>query len=477
MINILLMYPLIMVLLIILINRKWSCNFAVVSYSFLCLACSVLLYFAQPEPAAGVIGQLFLFDGLNSYFFFVMSLVFAASAVYNIGYTSKLERAQTEYNYYSIGIIGFVFSMIGALLSSNLGLSWVFIEATTLTSAYLIYFSRSKHALEAVWKFVFICSIGISLAFVGIVLLLIGAGSHNSLVFKDLYLNALKIDPFWLKFSFVFYLVGIGTKMGLAPVHSWLPDAHSEAPSPISAMLSAAMLNTAFFMILKVFNLMELAKLGLYAKSLMLTTGLLSLFVSAVFILIVKDYKRMLAYSSIENMGIMAIGTSLGNIGIFAAFLHLFGHSVIKTSLFLTSGNVQKIFRTKAISKVSGILKADRVTGWLLVFSFIAIAALPPSPLFLSEWLLLKAIIAKKMYILVPVVFSLLTVVLFGMGKIIVKMAFGQKPAAFKEEKVTLGISMYLPQIILILAAFIAGIYLPQFLQNMIETAIAALRS
>jgi len=480
MINILLISPLILALLIILVNRKWFCNIAVLSYSFLCLACSVSLYLLPPAAyvgSSGMIAQLFQFDGLNSYFFFVMSLVFAASAIYNIGYISKMERTQREYNYYSIGIIGFVFSMIGALLSTNLGLSWVFIEATTLSSAYLIYFSRSKHALEAVWKFVFICSIGISLAFVGIVLLLIGAGSHNSLFFKDLFSNALMINPFWLKIAFVFYLVGIGTKMGLAPVHSWLPDAHSEAPSPISAMLSAAMLNTAFFMILKMFSLMEIAKLGLYAKSLMLIMGLLSLFVSAVFILIIKDYKRMLAYSSIENMGIMAIGVSLGNIGIFAALVHLFGHSIIKTSIFLTSGNVQKIFRTKATSKVSGILKVDRLTGWLLILSFIGIAGLPPSPLFLSELLLLKALLANRAYILIPVIFALLTTVIFGMGNIIIRMAFGEKPGTLKEDKFSLGISMYLPQIILIFFAFIIGIYLPQFLQNMINIAVATIGS
>jgi len=477
MINILLIFPLVMALFIILINRKWACDLAVASYSLLCLACSVLPHLFSPVPASGVIGQLFQFDGLNTYFFFVMSLVFAASAIYNIGYTSKLERTQKEYNYYSIGILGFVFSMIGALLSTNLGLSWVFIEATTLSSAYLIYFSRSKHALEAVWKFVFICSIGISLAFVGIVLILIGAGSNNSLVFKDLFSNALKIDPFWLKMSFVFYLVGIGTKMGLAPVHSWLPDAHSEAPSPISAMLSAAMLNTAFFMILKMFSLMELAGLSLYARALMLTMGLLSLFVSAVFILIIKDYKRMLAYSSIENMGIMAIGVSLGNAGIFAALVHLFGHSIIKTALFLTSGNVQKIFRTKTISKVSGILKADRLTGWLLILSFVGIAGLPPSPLFLSELLLLKALLANKTYILIPVVFILLTIIIFGMGNIIIRMAFGQKPETLKEDGCSLSLSMYLPQIILIFCAFIVGVYLPQFLQNMIRTAVTVIGS
>lgn len=479
-INILLLYPLILVLVIPLIGRKWFCNFAVASYALVCLAISAFLLVspaAMEMPAFGAIGTLFKFDALNMYFFFVMSLVFAACAVYNIGYISMSKRTQSEYNYYSVGIIGFVFSMIGALLSTNLGLSWVFIEATTLSSAYLIYFGRSKHALEAVWKFVFICSIGISLAFVGIVLLLVGAGSSNSLFFKDLYINALKIDPFWLKAAFVFYLVGIGTKMGLVPVHSWLPDAHSEAPSPISAMLSAAMLNTAFFLILKMFRLMELANMGVYAKTLILIMGLLSLFVPAVFILIVKDYKRMLAYSSIENMGIMAIGVGVGGLGLYAALLHMIWHSIIKTSLFLTSGNVQKLFKTKAISKVSGIIKVNKLTGWLLVFSFVAVAALPPSPLFLSELILLKAMLAGKAYILIAAVFFLLTVILFGVGNIIIRMAFGQKPLSLKEENVRLGTSMYLPQILLILCAFAAGIYLPQFLNRMIESAVLLMRS
>jgi hydrogenase-4 component F len=208
-----------LVALVPLIGRKWFCNFAVTSYALVCLAISIFMLgssAAIETPAFGAIGALYKFDALNMYFFFVMSLVFAASAFYNIGYISLSKRTQSEYNFYSIGIIGFVFSMTGVLLSTNLGLSWVFIEATTLSSAYLIYFGRSKHALEAVWKFVFICSIGISLAFVGIVLLLVGAGNNNSLFFKDLYLNALKIDPFWLKAAFVFYLIGIGTKWGLS---------------------------------------------------------------------------------------------------------------------------------------------------------------------------------------------------------------------------------------------------------------------
>jgi hydrogenase-4 component F len=233
------------------------------------------------------------------------------------------------------------------------------------------------------------------------------------------------------------------------------------------------MLNTAFFLILKMFRLMELANMGVYAKTLILIMGLLSLFVPAVFILIVKDYKRMLAYSSIENMGIMAIGIGVGGLGLYAALLHMIWHSIIKTSLFLTSGNVQKLFKTKDISKVSGILKVSKLTGWLLVLSFVGIAALPPSPLFLSELLLLKAMLAEKAYVLIAAVFFLLTVILFGIGNIVIRMTFGQKPLSLKEENAHLGISMYLPQILLILCAFAAGVYLPQFLNKMIESAVS----
>ncbi|OGH95555.1 MAG: hypothetical protein A2039_08390 [Candidatus Melainabacteria bacterium GWA2_34_9] len=363
--------------------------------------------------------------------------------------------------------------MTGTILSTNLGLSWVFIEATTLASAYLIYFNKTKNSLEAAWKYVFICSIGISLAFVGIILLSIGTGSINSLFFNDLYINAAKIVPFWLKLSFVFVLVGFGTKMGLAPVHSWLPDAHSEAPSPISALLSATLLNSAFLIILRLYKLMELTHLEHFAKIMLFSMGLLSLFITAVFVFNINNYKRMLAYSSIENMGIIALGIAVGGVGIYAAMLHLLAHSLLKSSFFLTAGNILKQFKTKKIDEISGILKQNKLTGWLWASCFIGIAGIPPSPLFISEFLLLKTMFEKDMIILAVVFSVLLTVIIYGIGKSVIKMSFGD---VHKTENATIKLSsgMYIPQIIFITASLILGIYMPSFVNQIIHNAALA---
>ena len=216
----------------------------------------------------------FALDSLNILFLSVMALVVLAVIIY---------QGKQSVKYYSI-LTAFIISMAGAILSNNLGLMWVFVEATTLTSAYLIIHHKNKNSLEAAWKYTFICSIGISLAFVGIILLLLATGNLNTLNIQVLYENAALVNPFWLKLAFVFIVIGFGTKVGLAPVHSWLPDAHAEAPSAISAMLSAALLNSAFLVILRVFKLMELAGVAQTAKTMLILMGLLSIFVASIFI-------------------------------------------------------------------------------------------------------------------------------------------------------------------------------------------------
>ena len=266
--------------------------------------------------------KFFALDSLNLLFMIVLVIVTGAVMIY---------QGKQNWKYYTIFTLFFL-SMTGAILSSHLGLTWVFVEATTLTSAYLIMQHKTQNSLEATWKYVFLCSIGISLAFVGIILLLIGCDGVNSLAYSDLYSHATAINPFWLKLSFIFILIGFGTKVGLAPVHSWLPDAHAEAPSPVSAMLSATLLNSAFLVILRYYKLMELAGVQDTAKVLLLTMGFLSIFVTAVYVYKIANYKRMLAYSSIENMGIIAIGTALGGVAVFAAALHC---SLFNKSIFL----------------------------------------------------------------------------------------------------------------------------------------------
>lgn len=483
MIETILLFPLIASLILFLGKSKKLNNQALVLYGILYPVITIGLYLKKTgfdKTIDSLLETYFRIDRLNILFLMVLAVIFAGVAFYNLGFAQTDDIDNKQHTYYSVGILLFVFSMTGAVLSTNLGLSWVFIEATTLASAYLIYFNKTKHALEAAWKYVFICSIGISLAFVGIILLSIGTGSINSLFFDDLYACAAKLNPFWLKLSFVFILIGIGTKMGLAPVHAWLPDAHSEAPSPVSALLSATLLNSAFLVILRVFKLMELTHLDHYARILLMSMGILSLFITAVFVFNINNYKRMLAYSSIENMGIIAIGIAVGGLGVYAAMLHLIGHSLIKASFFLTAGNILKRFKTKKISDISGILKVDKTTGWLWILSFVGIAGLPPSPLFLSEFLLVKTLIEKNQFITALIIMILLTIIIYGIGKSIIKMSFGDikmQETEFDLIHKKIPLIMYAPQIIFISAALMLGIYMPPYINQIINNAVLAITS
>ena len=415
--------------------------------------------------------KFFAVDSTNKIFLMVMSIVFLAVAIYNNGYTKNEASLTRKLRHYTYMVLFFVFSMTGAVLSTNLGASWVFIEGTTLASAYLIYFHKTKHSIEAAWKYVFICSIGIALAFVGIILMTVATGNLNTLFYSELFNNAPLFNHFWLQLSFVFILFGIGTKMGLAPVHFWLPDAHAEAPSPISALLSATLLNSAFLMIVNVFRIMVLSGCDSFARLMLLAMGFLSLFITAVFVYHINNYKRMLAYSSIENMGILAIGTALGGVGMLAAIIHLIGHSLIKASFFLTSGNILEIYGTKKIKSVTGLMKTDRKTAWLWVASFLGIVAFPPSVLFISEFLMVKTMFLKGHFIMCALFLLLLTIVLYGLGKAVIKMSFSAP--THEVEPVKLSWTMYLPQVVMLILAFVIGIYMPQGLTQAILATVA----
>ena len=473
MINLLLIFPIIACLIMLVFKAKWMNNFFINLYAIIHLVVSVLCATKLPIESS----KYFLVDECNIIFLLVLSVVYMAVAIYNNGYIKHETTDVKRLRHYSYMVLIFVLSMTGAIVSTNLGLSWVFIEATTLASAYLIYFNKTKTAIEAAWKYVYICSIGIALAFVGIILLTISTGNMNSLSYHDLYNNAETFNQFWLKLSFVFVLFGIGTKMGLAPVHFWLPDAHSESPSPISGLLSAALLNSAFLVILNVYKITVLAGCADFGRGMMLVMGFLSLFITAVFVFHINNYKRMLAYSSVENMGILVIGTAIGGVAMYAAILHMIGHSLIKASFFLTSGNILEIYKTKKIKSVTGILKTDKKTGWLWVASFLGIVAFPPSVLFISEFLMIKEMITKGHYILCGLFVILLTIVLYGLAKAVIKMSFGQANSEknYDENVKNVSFGMYLPQIVLLSMAFILGVYVPKFLDLMINGTIAVL--
>lgn len=466
MINLVLIFPIVACLILLVFKKQILNNIMIVLYAFIHLMVSIAAMAGKELIPFWQNTKFFAFDELNRIFLLVLSVIYLAVAIYNIGYMKDDMAVPRKLRHYAYMVLFFIFSMTGAILSNNLGLTWVFIEGTTLASAYLIYFHKTKHSIEAAWKYVFICSIGIALAFVGIILLTVATGNLNSLFYQDLYNNATEFNIFWLKIAFVFILFGIGTKMGLAPVHFWLPDAHAQSPSPISALLSATLLNSAFLMILNVFKILIIAGCDNYARIMLMVMGFLSLFVAAVFLYHINNYKRMLAYSSIENMGILAIGTALGGAGMYAAIIHLIGHSLIKAAFFMTSGNILKIYNTKKIKSISGILKDNTLTGWLWIISFIGIAAFPPSILFISEFIIVKTMISDNKYILAVLFLILLTIILYGLGKSVISMAFGKNNEEIKTMKLPL--TMYVPQIILLIIAFTMGLYMPKNFMAMI---------
>ena len=410
--------------------------------------------------------RYFTVDALGLFFYLILSVLYLATAIYGVGFLTHPGRK--HHTLTATGLMMFVFSMDGAFFADNLGLLWVFIETTTLASALLINYDQTRHSLEASWKYIFICSIGIALAFVGILLLFVAMPSESSLTFSWLVDHASELSPFWLKISFVFLLIGFGTKLGLAPVHAWLPDAHSEAPAPVSALLSGALLNTALVPILRMMPIMQTAQLMPLARNLLLLMGLLSVFIAAVFIVRIHNYKRILAYSSIENMGIVAIALGVGGIALNAMFIHLLGHSFIKGAFFLITGNVLRLYGTKDIREVKGLLQRDPRTGWLWLTAFLMLSALPPSPLFFSEFQLALGMVGNGLVWQLALLLVLLTIVVFGMAKVSLRMTMGRDNT---DARVSLPAYQWILPMLLLVAG-IAILLMPSFMQNIIDQAV-----
>ncbi len=414
----------------------------------------------------------FRFDTIGLYFFSVMTIVFASSAFYSLFYFKEHILTAKQESVYIVEVLSFVTAMTGVILATHLALLWVFIEATTLTSAILIYFEKKKSSLEAAWKYVFICSIGIALAFVGIILLSIGSKNINSLFFNELYAKASLINPFWLKVAFAFIFVGFGTKIGIAPIHAWLPDAHSEAPSPVSALLSGTLLNSAFLGLLRIQEIFVRSNQQDFTNFFFILTGFLSLLVSSVFTLRIKNYKRMLAYSSIENMGILFIGIALGSTGIFAAMLHTLAHSLSKASLFLTSGNILYHYKSKKVEDVKGLLKKDSLTGWLWIASTLAIIGMPPSPVFISKFFIIKAFWLTGQSWLAIIFFLFIVIITFGMSSTVFNMSFGEQSEEDRHS-IKPNVFAYAPQIVLLIILIIIGLNMPTQIYDFINRAAA----
>lgn len=420
--------------------------------------------------------------GLDKYFavtpegllvLLVTSFIFLFISVYAVFYMRETEMS-SEPIYIGCTLF-FLASMSMVALADHLVVLWIAIEATTLMSAPLIFLNRSKSALEATWKYVLICSVGIALALLGcffIVLAMDLGNVHVPITFSSLNIVAKQLDPVWLKAGFIFLIIGYGTKMGLAPMHTWLPDAHSEAPSPASALLSGALLNCAFLGVYRGHQLLYQAGLGDFSSSILISFGLVSMLVASVFMYNQTGYKRMLAYSSIENMGIIAFGIGIGGLATYGAMLHLIHHSLIKSSLFLSAGNILLGYGSKLVDKTGNMAKMLPKTFIAFFAGFAGISGFPPFGIFISELLIIMGAFQRGKYISISIFIFALILIFAGACRLVMRMSFGKcENEILVEEK----LFRVLPSFALLLTSILLCIWLPESIYQTIISAISSI--
>ena len=431
---------------------------------------SILLWIQRPEPLFKAYFAVAP-EGLLS--LLVISLLFFLISIYTTGYL-KAANIKSEH-IFTGSMLLFLSTMTMVTLSDHIMVMWIAIEATTLASAPLIYTHRTAASLEATWKYVLICSVGIALALLGSVLITISMDVGNVDVpvsFSALTAYAKDLDAMWLKAGFVFILVGYGTKMGLAPMHTWLPDAHSEAPSPASALLSGVLLNCAYLGIFKTNKIMHAAGLGDFSGSILMAFGLTSILAAATFILKQTEYKRLLAYSSIENMGIIAFGTGLGGIGAYGALICLIHHSLIKSSLFLTSGNILLGYGSRMIEDTGKLVKLMPRTFVAFFGGFVGISGFPPFGIFIGELFIIVGVFRTGHYVLAGIFVLSLCVIFAGFANQVMKISFNNTNETTRLKEKT---GMIWPQYALLLTSLVLCLWIPDTLYRTIIHAVTSI--
>ncbi len=359
--------------------------------------------------------------------------------------------------------------------SQQLGFMWVAMEATTLVSAPLIYFNHNTQSIEAAWKYLLICSVGIALALLGSFFLAyatLANGTPSSLLMEDLVASAGLLSKPWLHVAFATLVVGYGTKMGLAPLHTWKPDAYGESPGLVGALLAGGVTSCAFLAILRFTRILHAAGEGAFADKTLVGMGLLSMTFGAVFMVRQRDFKRMLAYSSVEHMGILVLGVGLGGVGIFGSFLHLLNNALTKGVLFLTSGNIHRAYQSKSTDEVSGALRRLPVSGWLFLLGFIAVTGTPPFGPFVSEFTILRASLENGRFLVGASYLFLLMVVFMGMGSTVLGVCQGEPSPASKKTDYRDTFWLTAPPILLLGLVLWIGTDLPKPLADLIQNAV-----
>jgi hydrogenase-4 component F len=427
-----------------------------------------------PQGAAAVtaLGGWILLDPLGRLVLAFITVLFFLCSLYAPSYLAL--RPDRSNRILCGNLFASLSMMTLVTLSHHLGLLWVAMEATTLVSAPGIYFNHNARSLEATWKFLLICSVGIALALLGSFFLAyssLKAGLESTLLFDQLVRDAPLLSPPWLHMAFVLLFVGYGTKMGLAPMHSWKPDAYGEAPGLVGTMLAGGVTNCAFLSILRVYQICQAGSEAAFARQLMIFMGLFSMAVAAVFMVRQRDFKRMLAYSSVEHMGILVLGVGIGGLAMYGALLHLINNGLTKGVMFLSSGNIHRAYGSKLTDDVHGVMQRLPVSGALFLAGFLAITGAPLFGPFVSEFTIFTGAIAEGQYLPGALFLFFLSVVFVGMGSTVLAVVQGEPPSKPLPNGFHDTFGTCAPIILIMALVVLMGIYIPPPVDSLVREA------
>ncbi len=432
-----------------------------IAASALTLAAAVAV--ALTERSAGA---LFFVDDFNAFLVVLTAFVGFTTSLHSAGYLGHEWRTRPlkpwQVRFYHAMFQAFMATMLLALTANNIGLVWVAIEGATLTTALMVSLYRSKAAIEAAWKYFILCGVGIALALFGTILIYLAAQTAQfhgleAMAWTELQLRARQIDPAILDIAFVFLLIGYGTKVGLVPLHAWLPDAHAEGPTPISAVLSGLLLNVALYAVLRFKMLLGANPMAFAPGPLMIAMGLLSLLVAGAALYRRRDVKKLFSYSSVEHMGIVVMAFGIGGpVANFAGLLHMAMHALTKSAIFFAVGSLAQSRGTQEIEALAGATESHPALGWGFVIAVLAIAGLPPFGIFAAEFMLVTTALERMPWLAAAIVLGLL-LAFGGLIRHLQTIAFAPVPEGAKAARTAPPLSLYL-HLALVLAA---GLYLP----------------
>ncbi len=419
----------------------------------------------------------FKFDSLGVLMMSVLSLISIPSFYHSHLYNKRKLDNNNKKSLYYAALIMFITAMTSAYFTVNFALLWVSIEATSLFVSILIFHSRTKNAMEATWKYLFISSVGLAIAFIGILFLSIVASENGvtDLNFTNLINAAQNMDTVWVKVAFVLMLTGFSVKISIFPLYAVAIDAKTMVASPVNALMSTALVNVGFVGIYRIFVIVSKTSALEWAQHILMIVGIISIFITAIQLTRVKRIKRLLAFSSMEHMGLVVIGLAVGGIGYYAAILHLIFHSLVKAGLFFQLGSIRNFFKCIWIKDTGNYFKINPLGAIAFILGIISILAIPPSGLFVSELMIFKALFAAKYYFIAIFVLILLSVIIYTISKRTFHLLYSDVSEDQVNEEIKSNTYETISQFVLFGLVIYLGINPPVFFTDLINSAIAIL--